>query len=171
MVRLTAIAAVAARRLAAPRSPRAATSGPAGVTLRWSAPRHGHAARYLVLRDGRVIGRTTHRTFTDHRVAAGRTYRYTIVAVDRRGRRGRASAVVRVRVPQPAPLGAPSATANPSPAVAPVAPAPVPAPAPAVALTAAMVDRLFWRAGFGPTPDQRAAWTGQRARRARRLDA
>ena len=145
--------------MAAPRSPHAASAGPAGVTLRWSAPRHGHPKRYLVLRDGRVIGRTAHRTFTDHHVAAGRTYRYTIVAVDRHGRRGRASAVVRVKVPRPAPLSGPTATANPAPPVAPVASTPLPAPA--QVMTAAMVDRLFWRAGFGPTPAQRAAWTGR----------
>jgi len=28
-------------------------------------------------------------------------------------------------------------------------------------MTAAMVDRLFWRAGFGPTEAQRAAWVGK----------
>ena len=32
-----------------------------------------------------------------------------------------------------------------------------------VVMTAAMVDRLFWRAGFGPTPAQRDAWTGKTA--------
>ena len=36
-------------------------------------------------------------------------------------------------------------------------------------MTAAMVDRLFWRAGFGPTQAQRDAWTGKQAGRARRL--
>ena len=28
-------------------------------------------------------------------------------------------------------------------------------------MSPAMVDRLFWRAGFGPTPADRAAWTGK----------
>jgi uncharacterized protein (DUF1800 family) len=28
-------------------------------------------------------------------------------------------------------------------------------------MSPAMVDRLFWRAGFGPTPQDRAAWTGK----------
>ncbi len=29
-------------------------------------------------------------------------------------------------------------------------------------MTAAMVDRLFWRAGYGPSPQDRALWTGKR---------
>jgi len=29
------------------------------------------------------------------------------------------------------------------------------------AMTPLMVDRLFWRAGFGPTPEARATWTGK----------
>ena len=29
-------------------------------------------------------------------------------------------------------------------------------------MTAAMVDRLFWRAGYGPSAQDRAAWTGKR---------
>ena len=41
---------------------------------------------------------------------------------------------------------------------APVAPA---APAGPPTLTQAMVDRLFWRAGFGPSDAERAQWTGQ----------
>ncbi|MHB8695258.1 MAG: DUF1800 domain-containing protein [Solirubrobacteraceae bacterium] len=32
---------------------------------------------------------------------------------------------------------------------------------PSGVLTQAMVDRLFWRAGFGPTATDRATWTGQ----------
>ena len=159
MVRLAAIAAVAARRLPAPRSPHA-TLAPHSVTLRWSAPKHAHPARYVVLRDGRVVGRTTHRTFTDRHIAPGHTYRYRVVAVDRHGRRGRASAALRVRVP-PKPLGGTAPTANSTPPIAPVAPVPVPAPGPM--MTAAMVDRLFWRAGFGPAPDQREQWTGRPA--------
>ena len=30
-------------------------------------------------------------------------------------------------------------------------------------MSPAMVDRLFWRAGFGPTPQDRLAWTGKPA--------
>ena len=44
-----------------------------------------------------------------------------------------------------------------------------PTPPPDRARPTAMVDRLFWRAGFGPTQAQRDAWTGKQARRARRL--
>jgi uncharacterized protein (DUF1800 family) len=34
---------------------------------------------------------------------------------------------------------------------------------PSTPMTAAMVDRLFWRAGFGPTAQDRAMWTGRTA--------
>ena len=34
-----------------------------------------------------------------------------------------------------------------------------------------MVDRLFWRAGFGPSAADRATWTGQAGHRGRRLAA
>ena len=62
---------------------------------------------------------------------------------------------MRVRVPRSNSPFAPAAPAGPG----------VPATPPPVVgelLTAAMVDRLFWRAGFGPTPAQRQAWTGRR---------
>jgi uncharacterized protein DUF1800 len=162
--RRAAIAAVLARRLPAPATLRATRVAAGRVTLHWAAPKHAKPHRYVVLRDGRAIGRTAHHTFTDRHAKAGRTYRYTVAAVYAHGRRGRASRALRVRVPKPlaSPPGtvAPPASANTVPPIAPVAPAPPAPPAP-VAMTAAMVDRLFWRAGFGPLQKHRDAWTGR----------
>src|SRR5262245_30653496 len=169
MVRRDALARLAAGgkgRLAAPKAPKVANVGPAGVTLRWAAPKRGKAAAYQILRDGRLIGRTSHRSFTDRKARPGRTYRYAVRAVDAHGRRGRLSHSVKVKVPTlppiAAPPGTPPASGGATPVIAPVQPGPGPAPAPTPEpLIAAQVERLFWRAGFGPTPDQRAYWTGR----------
>jgi len=165
--RRAAIAAVLARRLPAPAAPRATTVSTGRVTIHWAAPKGARPHRYVVLRDGKAIGRTTHRSFTDRHVVAGRTYRYTVVAVYAHGHRGRPSRALRVRVPRPrtAPT-APVAPAPPAPsvnAVPPIAPVgePAPAPPPPAVMTTAMVDRLFWRAGFGPLPAHRTRWTGR----------
>ena len=46
------------------------------MTLRWAAPKRGpEPERYVVVRNGRVRGGTTRRSFTDRRVTAGKTYR------------------------------------------------------------------------------------------------
>ena len=137
-----------AGRLAAPRGLKVKRVGPAGITLAWKSPRGTKPAAYVVLRDGHRIARTERHSYLDRRAKPGR-HRYAVVAVDAKGRRGKPSKTVRARMPAPTP--------------APVAPAPPPLPPPNVGptLTAAMVDRLFWRAGFGPTPAQRAAWTGR----------
>ena len=207
MVRRDALARLAAggkRRLAAPKAPKVTSVGPAAVTLRWAAPKGSRPHVYQVLRDGRVVGRTSHRAFTDTTVKPGKTYRYAVRGLDTKGRRGLMSSAVRVVVPKlktqppagppgvppasdgatpniaPIELGSPpgsgptpdpTATPSPSPSPTPTAtptptstptstPTPTPTPDPG-ALTAAMVDRLFWRAGFGPTPDQRTFWTGR----------
>jgi uncharacterized protein (DUF1800 family) len=165
--RRAAIAAVLARRLPAPATLRTTKVAAGRVTLHWAAPKHAKPHRYVVLRDGRAIGRTAHRTFTDRHAKAGHTYRYTVAAIYAHGRRGRASRALLVRVPRllasPPGTVAPPASANTVPPIAPVAPAPPapPAPPPPVAMTAAMVDRLFWRAGFGPLQKHRDAWTGR----------
>jgi uncharacterized protein (DUF1800 family) len=156
--------ATALRRVGPPRSPRATRVDAEAVTLRWSAPKRGKPARYVVFRNGRRLARTTRRFHTDRKVTPGRTYRYTVRAVDARGRRGALSRAVRVLVPRrgsgaPSPTD-PGANTNPVGPIAPVAPAP-PAPPPPVTLTAAMVDRLLWRAGFGPSATQRATWIGR----------
>ena len=166
MVRRDALARLAVggkSRLAAPKAPKVASVGPAGVTLRWSAPKKGKVAAYQILRDGRLIGRTTHRSFTDKKVRPGRTYRYAVRAVDAHGRRGLLSHSTRVKVPAlqpvPGPPGTPPASGGATPIIAPTQPGPGPAPI-VDPLTAAQVERLFWRAGFGPTAKQREDWTG-----------
>jgi uncharacterized protein (DUF1800 family) len=170
----------AAKRLPAPRSLKTTNVAWSGVTLKWAAPRGAKPKHYLVLRDGKRLGKTTRTSFTDATVKPGRTYRYAIRALDARGRAGAMSSSVRVKVPR-RPSGAPAPSTNPSPPLATVTPTPlgatpIPAPAatptpaatatptpppPPVVLTEAMVDRLFWRAGFGPTQAQRDTWTGR----------
>ena len=117
MVRRDALArlAVAGRgRLSAPKAPKVARVGAAGVTLRWSAPKRGKPAAYQILRNGRLIGRTTHRTFTDRKVKPGHTYRYAVRGVDAHGRRGLLSHSVRVSVPLKR-IPGPPGSAGPTP--------------------------------------------------------
>ena len=161
----------AAKRLAAPRSLKVARVGPAGVTLKWSAPKGAKPKRYQVLRDGTSLGRVSRPSYTDSRVKPGRTYRYAVRALDAKSRPGARSSSVRVKVPKvpvapdrPAPSAPPVALPSaPPPTATPIAtPTPTPTPDPAEAMTAAMVDRMFWRAGFGPSPAQRAQWIGKR---------
>ena len=167
-------ASASARRLAAPRSLKAAGVGPAAVTLKWSAPKGARPAYYVILRDGKSLGRTTRTSYTDSKVKAGATYRYAVRAYDKRKRAGALSSSVRVNVPAkpatpsgpPAPAPAPAPNAGLPPVgetpSAPVVPTPpTPPVTPPVVLTAAMVDRLFWRAGFGPLQADRDAWTGR----------
>jgi uncharacterized protein (DUF1800 family) len=135
-----------ARRLAAPRGLKVKRVGPAGIAIGWKAPRGAKPAAYLIFRDGRRIARTERRAYVDARAKPGR-HRYFVLAVDDKGRRGKHSRIVRARMPAPAP--------------APPEPPPITPPNYGPILPAAMVDRLFWRAGFGATPAQRTAWTGK----------
>jgi uncharacterized protein (DUF1800 family) len=135
-----------ARRLGAPRGLKVKRAGPAGIVLAWKAPRGTKPAAYLIFRDGRRIARRERRHYVDAHAKPGR-HRYFVLGVDDHGRRGKHSKVVRARMPAPAP--------------APPEPPPIVPPNYGPTLTAAMVDRLFWRAGFGATPAQRAAWTGK----------
>jgi len=150
--------AAATKRLSAPRAVKASSIKAAAVTLKWSAPKGSKPAYYTVTRDGKPIGRTTKRTYTDKKVKPGKTYRYAVRAYDKHKQAGKLSASVRVKVPK---LVAKAPTTNPVPAVAPVAPAAPAVPAPPVLLSAAMVERLFWRAGYGPSAADRATWTGR----------
>src|SRR6478752_3486687 len=158
----------AKKQLSAPRSLRTTSIKASGVTLKWSAPKGAKPAYYVVYRDGKSVGKTTKLTYTDKKVKAGRTYRYSVRPYDKKKHAGKLSASLRVKVPKPA---ATTPTTNPIPGVAPiappVAPAPfVPTPEPPVPagqlpLSTAMVERLFWRAGFGPSAADRATWTGK----------
>src|SRR4051794_2497649 len=131
MVRRDALARLTAggkSRLAAPKAPKVSSVGPAGVTLRWAAPSKGKAAAYQTLRDGRLIGRTSHRSFTDRKVKPGRTYRYAVRGVDARGRRGLLSHSVKVKMPTLRPPGTLPASGGATPVIAPVQPGSGPAP-------------------------------------------
>ncbi len=169
MVRRDALARLAAggkRRLAAPKAPKVISVGPAGITLRWGAPKGSRPHVYQVLRDGRLIGRTSRRSFTDTKVRPGRTYRYAVRGVDAHGRRGLLSRSVRIKVPVRPPVagppGVPPASGGATPPIAPIEQGSPPGPTPVTdPLSAAQVERLFWRAGFGPTAEQRAYWTGR----------
>jgi hypothetical protein len=230
--------ATKARRLAAPRGLRVVALSAAGAALKWTAPK-GKPSHYVVLRDGKSIGRTTKLSFTDTKVKPGKTYRYAVRAFAAK-RAGALSPSVRVRIPKaapkiqgpttntvppiadignvftdpladprdglsqppgpagdptptpsPTPTASPTASPNPSPSPSPspsaspspspspssspspspspsptASPSPSPSPTPTppdeVVMTPAMVDRLFWRAGFGPSAAHRAAWTGMR---------
>src|SRR3954462_12521555 len=98
----------AARRLSAPRSLKAISVGVSGVTLKWTAPKGAKPAHYLVLRDGKSLGKTTRNSYTDSNVKPGRTYRYSIRALDERKRAGALSSSVRVKVPTGEKLGPPA---------------------------------------------------------------
>ena len=145
MVRRDAFARLAAGgkgRLAAPKAPKVASVGPAGVTLRWTAPRGSRPHVYQVLRDGRVLGRTPHRAFTDTDVKPGKTYRYAVRGLDKKGRRGLMSGTVRVAVPKgpanpPAgPPGVPPASDGATPNIAPIQQGSGPGPDPTATPTA-----------------------------------
>jgi len=138
--------------LAAPRSLRSVTVTPALVGLAWHGQEHGSHLRYEVLRDGRALARPRTASYRDRTVRPSTTYRYEIRALEG-DRRSRPSRALIVKTPA-------VATAAPPAPVPPPAPS-APAPAPPALLTQAMVDRLYWRAGFGPTDAERAQWTGQ----------
>jgi uncharacterized protein (DUF1800 family) len=110
---------------------------PTHISLAWK-PVHvpGHRVTYEVARNGRRIAQVAHHArFDDRRVAPSTTYRYKVRV--RMGRRlGRFTRPISVRTP-----------ALPPP--------------PAPTLTEAMVNRMFWRAGFGPTAADRLQWTGE----------
>ena len=89
----------AAKRLAAPRSLKTSRVGPAAVTLKWAAPKGAAPAYYVVFRDGKSLGKTTRRSYTDSKVKPGKVYRYTVRAYDKRKRAGAPSSSVRVKVP------------------------------------------------------------------------
>src|SRR3954453_13213476 len=87
----------AAKRLSAPRALKATSVAWGGVTLKGAAPRGGKPKHYLVLRDGKSLGRTARSTFTDTKVDPGTTYRYTVRALDERNHVGALSSSVRVK--------------------------------------------------------------------------
>jgi uncharacterized protein (DUF1800 family) len=119
------------------------------VTIAWRRSHdHGRRVHYQVLRNGRHLAHVRSPRFDDHGVRPGTAYRYAIRTIDG-DRESRRSRILFIRTP----AAVTSATLVPAP--------PAPPPTPPPELTAAMVDRLFWRAGFGPNDAERSQWTGQ----------
>jgi uncharacterized protein (DUF1800 family) len=136
--------------------------------LKWTAPRgKRHAKRYSVYRNGRRIAQTKHRSYVDHTVVAGKTYRYSVRGVDAHRKNGTLSAALRVVVPKKkkTPPHVSPGTSVPVaklPPVVPKTPTPSAPTSSALSMSTAMVDRLLWRAGFGPSAAHRATWTGRK---------
>ena len=154
-----------ARTATTPKKLHAAAVTSAAVLIAWR--RVPGAVAYVVYRDGRKVG-TTHATrFNDRRVAAGHRYGYRVRARGRHGWLGPASRVLRVTVPKHAPPvttaggGGSTGDGGGTPVLPDVGGQAPSSPDEGTVLTRAMVDRLFWRAGFGPSDADRTAWTGK----------
>jgi len=143
---------------------RVAEALPTVVRLVWRRAKDDvGVVRYEVFRGSKRIGTTRKTSFRDTKVKAGSRYRYSVRAVDAAGHKGKRTRAIEVRVPRrstPGPAGSTLPTATGTTGGTPPAAVPPPAPAP-VLLTTAMVDRLFWRAGFGPSAAERQTWTGR----------
>lgn len=151
----------------APQDLQARTVTARSVLLVWSPPakpaaRH-RRSRYELLRDGKVLARLSTTSFNDVTVVPGASYRYRVRVLGRHGRHGPRSVSVLVLVPR---LGS-GAPVKPWPgwgasaAGQPVGSGSTPSVSAGTKLTAAMVERLFWRAGFGPSPTGRSTWAGR----------
>ena len=84
-----------------PLNPRTTSVTTSSVTLAWgAAPHGGEAVRFLILRDGEQIGKTTQTAFVDEDVTASTTFVYQIVGV---GADGSQASSEEVSVTTPAP--------------------------------------------------------------------
>lgn len=154
------LTATIARQLSAPRSLKKSKVTSSSVTIVWSAPKGKTKPKsYAIVRDGKQIATTKHRSYTDHTVKGGKTYRYSVRGIGPHRKRGKLAQPVKIKVPKAAvipPPGPPTIT----PPIAPVVPGPgttgVDRP-----MSAAMVERLYWRAGFGPLPAEKDKWAGK----------
>jgi uncharacterized protein (DUF1800 family) len=126
------------------------------VGLAWRRAKHGRRLRYAVYRDGRRVGMTAHTTFLDTALRPSTTYAYWVQALDPRGHGGRHSRRLRVHTGTQHLAPGPSLASGPSGGAAGGPPL-----AAATVLSTTMVERLFWRAGFGPSDGDRSAWTGR----------
>jgi uncharacterized protein (DUF1800 family)/chitodextrinase len=157
------LAAAARKRTAGPPPPSHLTAtaiAAHSVTLHWRRPAATKGSlSYEVLRNGHHVGLTRGLRLTDTGVKPATAYVYTVRSVASHGKHGRAGSRLRVRTPAAATPAAPMTTTTP-PVVTPPGP-PAPSGSSSPALTAAMVDRLWWRAGFGATDVERSAWVGR----------
>ncbi|HVU73824.1 MAG TPA: DUF1800 family protein [Mycobacteriales bacterium] len=123
------------------------------VTLGWKAAHDNRkVTHYEVFRNGHLVGKPTRTSFTDKKLLADHAYAYAVRAVDKAGNRGKKTHVLTIRTRKPAtgPTG-PTAPTGPTGPTGPTA----------TPLTTPMVDRMFWRAGFGPSQAERDAWSGK----------
>src|SRR3954454_15508904 len=141
----------------------AVTSG--AVLIAWR--RVPGAVAYVVYRGGRKVG-TTHATrFNDRKVKPGVRYGYRVRARGhhrwlRPARRVLHVTVPKRKAPASGPMGGGSAgDGGGTPLLPDVGGNSPPTPTDTTVLTTAMVDRLFWRAGFGPSGADRQTWTGK----------
>jgi uncharacterized protein (DUF1800 family) len=151
--------AVTTRSLPAPPTHLAAPRVTAyAVTLSWRAPRQvARHARYEVFRGAHRVGVSRTHALTDTGVRPSTQYVYSVRTVVPHGKPGPASHRLTVRTPRAPTPGSPTpGPPTPLPTL-PINTAPGPATNP---MTTAMVDRLWWRAGFGATDAERATWTG-----------
>ncbi|MCW3013970.1 MAG: hypothetical protein JWO02_1062 [Solirubrobacterales bacterium] len=163
-------------RPTAPTKVRAGTVQGSQVTIAWRAAHDDvKVTAYEVWRDGKRLARTSRTRYTDRTLAPGKTYRYVIRARDAAGNLSKAGKAIVVKVPaakvtqqqQPS-LGTgagPAAGTEAGPGGT-QTPGGTPTTVPPVTptgsvLTRAMVDRMFWRAGFGPSEAERTTWTGR----------
>jgi len=141
---------------------------PTQATLTWRAAHDNRAVvGYEVWRGGRRVVRVRGTRYVDRALKPGRTYRYVIRTLDAAGNRSRAGRALVVKTP-PAPRPTPATPTTGPPSTAPGSTSggtppgtSIPPVTPARVMTQAMVDRLFWRAGFGPAEPERATWTGR----------
>jgi chitodextrinase len=103
--------------LTAPTTPvvSAAATSPTSITVAWNS--QPNVAKYLVSRNGTLVGESVGPSFVDPTVAPATTYTYSVVAVALNGSQSAPGAAAPVTTPPPAPLPAPTviptATATP----------------------------------------------------------
>ncbi len=127
------------------------------VALEWEPPRAArvrprpghrrfHVHVYRIFRDGKLVGHSAHPRFTDRRgLIPGARHRYAVRAYQRTGRAGSRSRLLLVEVATSSCVAGSSRASITQ----------------ATRMTQEMVDRLFWRAGFGPSPADREDWIGR----------
>src|SRR4051795_11230732 len=146
-----------ARTATSPKHLHTAALTPASVLLSWR--RVKGTDHYVVYRDGKKLASTKATRFNDKKVKPGQRHRYAVRARGKHGWLGPRSKSILVTVPHRKVTGgdpgsgAPSGDPTPgAPDLPPVTNDPPPdggGPDGTATLTQAMVDRMFWRAGFG----------------------
>src|SRR4051794_26122997 len=155
-----------ARTATSPKHLHTAALTPASVLLSWR--RVKGTDHYVVYRDGKKFASTRATRFNDKKVKPGERHRYAVRARGKHGWIGPKSHSILVTVPHrktsgdSGPGGSGGTDPVPgAPDLPPIVPDTPKPPDGTATLTTAMVDRLFWRAGFGPSAADRTTWTGK----------